>query len=455
LIGMPRAYRVRACALRRLLMAGGMVFLLSGPDIQMSRAAENAFTVITELDGRFSASDRLMAESDAAMAATIDVLSDMFGPVTETPGTRQPTRVTLYRRSSSYQSAIRRVGAGAFEENLAFTDYGRRESHVALQPPCRREVIRGAGLPLLTKRQIAHEVAHLWCDRRWPRDYRAAPRWLREGLATWASEAAMRKLGAVEAAEDDPFLASRMVMAQRVGDRLGAIAPPSRANDPFAADDRRTSYALDWAWCRWRLDAARPGTNASLRNVSMDELIAFLCRDAAVSMGQFATYVRSFRPAWDQVARSLERRGDAWLQFAFPGVDAIAWRRRGPAHSVYRIGGALRFLSEDDPGAKLLFARDADGYLAVVFERGRGLAIRRFNERLGEWAELARSDEPIGSRCDFEAHISRDRVRLVVAGRTRCEARVSDLRISGPWGVSVEAGGAVEWRRLGVVADGE
>ncbi|MCA9254859.1 MAG: hypothetical protein KDA33_04445, partial [Phycisphaerales bacterium] len=394
-----------------------------------------------------------MAESDAAMAATIDVLSDMFGPVTETQGTRHPTRVTLYRRSSSYQSAIRRVGAGAFEENLAFTDYGRRQSHVALQPPCRQEVIRATGLPLLTKRQIAHEVAHLWCDRRWPKDYRAAPRWLREGLATWASEAAMRKLGVVDAAENDPFLASRMVMAQRVCDELGAVAPPSRAHDPFAAVDRRTSYALDWAWCRWRLDVVRSGGHASLRNVSMDDLIAFLCRDAAVSMGQFVTYVRSFRPAWDQLARSLECRGDTWIQFAFPGADAIAWRRRGPAHAAYRIEGALGFHSEGDKRAKLLFARDAAGCLAVVFERGKGLAIHRFNERSGAWVELARSDEPIGSRCDFEAHITRDRVRLVAAGRTRCEARVSDLRISGPWGVSVEAGGAVEWRRLRVVAD--
>ncbi|MCA9257138.1 MAG: hypothetical protein KDA33_15935, partial [Phycisphaerales bacterium] len=62
---MQLAYRSRACARRRLLMAGVLLFIMSGPRLRVAPAADRAFSIITELDGRFSASDRLMAESDA------------------------------------------------------------------------------------------------------------------------------------------------------------------------------------------------------------------------------------------------------------------------------------------------------------------------------------------------------------------------------------------------------
>lgn len=396
-----------------------------------------------------------IAATDAAVAALVR----QFGNIAERPAGQVTATIQVYARESAYARAVRRIGAVRFEENLAVTDYERAESHVVLQPTRIGSVIQAIGLPLLTRRQIAHEAAHLWCDARWPNDYRSAPRWLREGLATWASEAAMRSLNAITRAEDDPFLSTRIVLAQRAAGRLTDAARPSSMQDPFAAFDVATTYAFDWAWCRMYVDAAnRRGDDVSSvakSDVSIESLVKEFANRPGMSMQALTDYVRSMRPEWEQEGRSLEIHGTDWYQMAFRDAAALAWRTRGPASVPYRIRGTLHIPDKAADHASVVFARDAQGHLAVVLRPSAGFAISEFSQKSGQWRELARAAASRSSSgpIQFQIVVKPGSVRLEIDGRRVCEADTGDKRLIGPWGVSVPAGGAARWHGVEVVQD--
>lgn len=420
---------------------------------------DDAFVIAVSVDKGFPLAERASEESARAIDAAIAALTRQFGAVAENQERRRPASVVVHRDASSYQRAIRSIGAKGFEENLAVTDYDRRESHVAVQPACRSELMQRIGLPLLTRRQLAHEAAHLWCDERWPRDYRAAPRWLREGLATWASEVAMRKLGLIDKAEADPFLSTRIVLAQRGAARLVEFQSPSRTYDPFAGFDRQTMYALDWAYCRWRLEDSgdsNPGESFyATHGMSIEQLVAWFTRDSAGAMKSFAADLRSMKPEWEESGRSLEAHDAEWIQVAFSDRRATAWRRGGPSYAAYRIKGSLQWVGTSESESRVLFARDAFGYLAATFGNRNGVEISRFDERTGSWRSVARNENcspSAGAPCEFEIVLKRGRVAIEVGGRSVCSADTPGMWIAGPWGLSVEANKAAVWRFVRIIA---
>ncbi|MCB9852644.1 MAG: hypothetical protein H6819_06075 [Phycisphaerales bacterium] len=445
---MPRAVRsvdvVAYClATAMIAVAAPAVGDIDGPLIGVS------------LDWKGPSAERVKSETVKAVDAAIAALAQKFGAIIDRNEHRHSAMVVVHRNATSYRRAIRRIGARRFEENLAVTDYDRRESHVAIQPACTSELIRRIGLPLLTRRQLAHEAAHLWCSERWPSDYRAAPRWLREGLATWASEEAMRSLGFIDKAEADPFLSTRLVLAQRGAARLVECQSPSRTYDPFAGFDRHTMYALDWAYCRWQLEDRRNADVAEASNVTngmtIDQMLAWFGRDSATAMRSFAEANRVLKPEWMEDSRSLERYDANWIQRAFPDEDAMAWRRRGPSISAYRIRGSLELIGEQASEARVLFARDAFGYMAASFESGGGVAISRFNQKTDSWTLLSRNSDcgiRSGSACEFEVVVRKDRVDLRIGGKSACRAVAADMWTSGTWGLSVQADRAAFWRDL-------
>ncbi len=414
------------------------------------------FSIVSTTGRRFPARERVMRESAEAVDAVVRVLSDRFGPIQNRDGARS-SALKLHATARSYRRAIRKLGAREFEDNLAMTDYERRASHVALQPANAAEFVHRFGLPLLTRRLIAHEAAHLWCDARWPRDYLAAPRWFREGIATWASEAAMRALGQIDRIEADPFLANRLILAQHATDRLSHTGMPSRSRDPFKSFDRATTYALDWAYCRWRLRAfdadQAPGDTTKSRPVSIRELLDAFENGKGGTMAEFTNWIRSARPEWEEKARSLEIHDADWYQLAFADSDSLAWNRGATTTAPYRIAGSFRFLGDDGGQANILLAGDAQGFVAVSFRTLTGVAVLQYDERSQTWKELVRDTAgsiPIGASCAFEVAVGMDHVSVSIDNRRVCSVDLPDKRLTGRWGVSVKANHAVHWRDVGI-----
>lgn len=401
----------------------------------------------------------MRAEKEAALVidATTDALDRRFGRIRDRKGSGVPrAKLTVYRKQTDFERAIHNAGANAFEENLAVTDYRNRESHVAFQPAQTSAVMTYVGLPLLTRRQIAHEAAHLWCDARWPNEYRNGPRWLREGIPTWAAEQGLRSRGLIDRAEDDPFLSTRIVLAQRAVGRLRQAPSPSRTNDPFGAFDRGTRYAFDWLWTRMRIEKLMVESGGSDDGVSFDRLVEHLTTGPDATFAGLTRYVRSMRPEWEEVSRSLQVADGDYCQMAFPDVDAFAWHTTGPTRPAYTIRGTIFFWGKEGGQAGVHLARDAQGYLVVSFRPGAGVTISRFEEKSGAWTELARNTTfcpSTGVPCKFEIVVTVETLTVVVNSHRVVTAKVPGKRMSGPWGLAVQKDRSVRWENFEVVSD--
>lgn len=448
-----RRYALAACTC--------LAFLVATSEVNSVLADNDAppFSISVKLASHIHHSDSVRHEATEVVAATIEALDTTFGPAANPGNKSGALTLVIHPDADAYKKAVRRIGAKRFEENLAVTDYDRHESHVAIQPTPSAAVLSAIGLPLLTRRQIAHETAHLWCDARWPHGYQDAPQWLREGVATWASESAMRAMGVIAPAEDDPFLSTRIVLGQHAVGALPPTAAPSATFDPFARFDQRTQYALDWLWVRMLIDSAassdRKGAAIDTRSIPADRLVTWFTNHPNATIPAFTKYVRSLQPEWAQDARSLETRGNEMIQRSFPSDAALAWRIRGPTSTPYLIRGSFQRLASTNAQVSVYFARDAFGYLAATFRPGEGIAISRFRHKTGRWDQLAAASSirlKASAPCRFELVVDGQLVTLKAGGRTACSTTVSDKRMTGPWGVSVEADHAVRWENVHVLS---
>ena len=410
----------------------------------------------------------------------------------EIGGRRDRLRIRLLPDVESYQAVEQRLTGGAFADNLAFSSWSTYESYIALQP--RRAPGEGwPRLPMLTRRLIAHEAAHLVCYHS-RQGYEGHPAWLAEGLADWVADEVMRREGWSTSEWEEPHTASRLAELKHSLRRERAPMIERLLTSSSIPDDVSRRYALYGPFLSFLGPRAMRGPLAqilerggSIRGGAEQTephyrrlFEEWLAPDGLPPLErEFRRHLEQARPAWYEVGRSLEVRDPAtysgagpcranWSQIAFPSSAALAWRLSEPLPEAGAVQGWLEFPTQGDAcSASVILGGSAWGRpsrgaqsLVVDFDARGVLTLRATPsvlalpdgsswrsrsqgvEELGQAsAEALERGRPLAWRVVFDGQ----ELRVELEGQTALAAPLGRRRLRGRLGLGVDAGGLVHW----------
>jgi hypothetical protein len=170
----------------------------------------------------------------------------------------------------------------------------------------------------------------------------------------------------------------------------------------------------------------------------------------------FEQFVRSQKPAWDEVFRALATDGRAWTQTAFEDHNAIAWRTAPVGTRSYSVRGEFEIL----PGTgnvqqmNLLLAKDARrDFVSLAFRAGFGVSAFHYHAAADSWEKLGEAPlkaVQIWRRMPFRVDVDGGKVAVRLDGTEVLALDVNDHDMSGPWGLGVQSGAAGVWREVKV-----
>ena len=405
---------------------------------------------------------------------------------------REPMRIRLLPDVESYQAIEQRLTGGAFTDNLAFSSWSTYESYIALQP--RRAPGEGwPRLPMLTRRLIAHEAAHLVCYHS-RQGYEGHPAWLAEGLADWVADEVMRREGWSSSAWEEPHTASRIAELKHSLQRGRAPLIERLLSTASNPGDVSRRYALYGPFVAFLGPEAIRGPlaeildrGASIRGAADEAQPHYrrLFEEWLAPNGlqplerEFRTHVEAARPLWHEVGRSLEVRDPAtvsgegppragWTQIAFPDWAALAWRMIELVPESGSVEGWLEFPSEGEAcSASVIlggaaFDRPSSGLQSIVVDfDARGIVTlsatpsvhalpdgsswrtrTHWIEELGRApVEVLARGRPLAWRVVFDD----EGLRVELDGGLALSAPLGRQRPRGHLGLGVDAGGLVHW----------
>ena len=429
------------------------------------RAQDAATETVVEKTGehfvlRFHGGDEALAQSALdAVEASWPLATAILGGEKDDPA--QPLAVHLYRTIDGYVAADRRLTQGKFERNLAMTVFDPRESHVALQPPCRDEVLRAGGLPGLTLALLAWEATHLVrCERL--RNFADHPAWFVDGLAAHVAAQVLEQIHASGGSDAAPFSATRAVRVQRL--LQDKKLPDVEAILAGRIDDLdiHPRYAVRAVFfdflCENRSRLAKV-VDVVRRTGGGDKYQATVLTEVRKLLGtsvqrDFEKYLRGLRPQWDEVFRSLSTAGHEWTQIAFPETNAIAWRTE-PVKGSFSARGTLRILPGEKQQMNFLLARSDAGFYSIAFVADGAITVFDYQSADDQWIKIGTQDVPglrlgYGSKFAVEA---KDRGLVVHVDDQHWEFTLPrPLPKEIVWGVGVQSGGAGIWTDVTVGA---
>ncbi len=400
------------------------------------------------------AGGRLAREALAVAEATFGPASALFG----TPRSGPPLVIHLHRRAASYAQAEARITGGAFRHNLAFSSFRLRNAHIAIQPDAAAGVIERMPLTPLTRRQIAHEAAHLVSFAAIP-SFADHPAWFSEGAAMYVAERVAWARRFAGRAAIDPETSTRIDVAQRLlaTDRLPAVTDVVHGR--LGTLDGEQCYAVHWLVFRslmrspWRsrfsavLDDARrlaPGRDFPARLAARFDG-AFDASDRRAIDASIRAWVAAQRPRWSVASPSIDTTSRrAWLQIANRDAPAIAWRADELPKPPYRITGAVTIGADSE--ASVLLGRTDTGCHAVVFSVDPpGVRVERRGRRAPR--SLCRATVSIlpERRVPFALRVDAGSLEVTVDGEVIATLATS-LPV-GRWGLAVGEGGLARWHR--------
>ena len=368
--------------------------------------------------------------------------------------------VHLYRSIAGYEEADRRLTGGRFQRNLAMCDPITMSAHVAVQPPCSDEALAAMGLPGQTVEMLAWESCHAVRFSLCP-NFASQPMWFVDGLAEYVSSICCDP----EKGSDPaglPRSGARMMRAIRLteaGEMPAASAILADDIDALSFGDR---YSIRAVFFRFLLtEAMRPRTRQAVAAVIStgggegykEKVLA----KAKMALGEqldrrFVRYVARLDPHWDEVFRALDTRHETWQQVAYPGTNAIAWRRQPVRGKGIRIRGGLRILpaNERQQFNLLLRAPDLGGFYSVAFVAGDGISVMRYRAEVNEWTRIGGIAVPqlqLAEWHEFVVEASGERLRVECGEKIDLELPV-ELGRELQWGLGAQAGSAGEWRGI-------
>jgi hypothetical protein len=406
--------------------------------------------------------DEALAAAEAAWPLALEALGVKEKKVDA------PLELHLYPDAASYEAAEQPLTGGKFKANLAFSHFASKSTHIALQPPCSPEALAEFGLPTLTAYLVAREASHLasyvHCEN--ALDF---PEWFAEGMAIDVGTAALVGLGRMRAGEAEPLVARYAALCQQMVEKdelpeAGKILAGESGNLEFHA--RYSSSYRFYAFLRAKHakdmerivkairtqeggDGYRAGLMAELgrqwKGKELDKLHK-----------EWVAAVKAAKPEWDEVYRSLESRGDAWVQRGFGDSFAIAFVPEGPKSVPFTVTGTVRVLPGEGTQMNFLLGRTPKGFLSVAMNFGHGVSVFRFESGAKEeWRNLATAESrtmPIGKDVSFRLEANAAELVVFLDDQETLRAPLGGRSPVGPWGLGAQPKTTGVWKSIAVRA---
>jgi hypothetical protein len=403
---------------------------------------------------RFHGGDEALAEKALEVCEQVwPVVAEAFGAPQAEPA--KPLTMNLHRTVEGYVEAEGRLTGGKFARNLAMAHWATRSAHVAVQPPCGDEALRGLGLPAQTVILLAWEATHLARMELCPATFAEHPNWLSDGLAGWVARRVSER--AVPCTpESMPYWAKDMMRTRRLLEARKLPSIESFLSDSVADLDLEDRYATRIVLYSYfageegaklgkllRTMRGYGGGSGVPERARKDALAAFRGQDKA-----FAKHVAALRPEWDEAYRGLTTSGRAWVQIAFPEKNAIAWRVEPVESRTFAATGALRILPGGAQQLNFLLARTDEGFLSIAFVADSGFTVFDYRSGADEWNRLGVANAPalrLGIRTGFEIQAKQKELIVTVDGRSWTYELPRPLPEAITWGLGAQAGSAGVW----------
>jgi hypothetical protein len=369
-----------------------------------------------------------------------------------------PLEVHLYPDTASYGKAMDKLAGGKFKRNLAAALWAPRSAHVALQPEVSDDLLRAEGLPYLTRNLLLHEASHLVRFHAMA-NYRSHPDWLADGAAQWLKYETLRSLGLITTLVDDPTSARAIERVQK----KGPVAVETILDDGVRDDNWYTVYAVKRLFFTYLMHAHADATMTALQAIkrlggghdfgarAKAAFLESLDDDARAELeAGFKRYLNGLKPAWTEVFRSLETVGDDWLQVAFPGTNAVAWRRQAVGRTKYTFEARVRLRRNFGKQANILLDKRDGGFISIAITAGFGVTVFAYDAKQNNWERRASTSiDGLDVEQDHAVRVEIDGARLEVRFDDNVVADVAFPErqggLTGPWGLGAQAGTAVRW----------
>lgn len=440
---MPRASRLAiltvTCAL--LTLAWGVAASLSATRVR----------IVTTMS-----SERAVADAQRFADLASVVAEELLGR----RSSRDPLVVTLYETLAEYQAKDEELTGGDFATNWAFSSRATKESYLALMPPMPPPLQDEVGLTFLMQSQIAHEVGHQASYHVLPA-CAELPLWLSEGLACWVELETMRRAQRMTTIADPPFYSRRLVLVRSM---LADRTWPGSAGiftDDYGPLDGARRYAIWSVFCGWLFDDVlheqRQALFAQARKIAATtpdarkKLTAIftkaLGKRAATLDAEFAKFVDTLKPSWDEPFRATEQRGEDWLTIAFDTSNATCMRVEPVGVPHYTVRGTIEFLPGATSDLRLHVARDAGHELEVHFVRDVGV-IAHWNDFGGGGAPGPMGELSGAGPFAFEVRVEPERATVFIDGAEISSVPIETPANGGQVGIGAAAKSAGWWRDL-------
>jgi len=379
---------------------------------------------------------------------------------------RKKLVVHLYRDAQDYEVAEERITGGRFRRNLAFAHFDTRTAHVALQPDLCDEALAALGLPDLTRSLLLHEAAHLIRYRSMG-NHRDHPSWFADGAAMWIKHHVL----APDGPDDAPLSSSLTVRGQRLlaQEKLPTVA--QILADDMGALAFYDRYALRGLFFRFLQATYAEEIVAVIRKTRRlgggHRLPARMTQLLADQLGpkrfagldaDFATFLASLKPAWEEVHRSLGADAGKRVQIAFPGTNAVAWRTTPidgakVGKASYEISATVEILRNTSHQMNLLLDRSDTGLLSVALTADFGVTLFEYTSKTKAWNNIQavkHADVVVGKPFQVSVKVAGGTVRVSINGAEVVSGTFPARKLSGPYGLGAQAGTAGIWNDLRV-----
>ncbi|HET6202388.1 MAG TPA: hypothetical protein VFI25_06265 [Planctomycetota bacterium] len=432
-------------------------FLLAAPAAAATTKTGKFFRVVCDFEN-----DRTAALALEAADATWPIAAKLFG--SPDAGPEKPFDVHLFRTQAAYEKADAEVSGGKFKKNLCFAHPKTMSAYVLLQPQCSDDALATIGLPLLTRRLLVHEAAHLVGYTALP-NYDSQPNWLSDGAAAWIEEETLTALGLSPGLEKEPESSTDILRAFDLLDRKQLPGARDIFRDEFKGLGFYERHAVTGLFFRsLKTGKQRPAFDSILAEARRlggggtyaDRLFQSVettwgAEGLAVLDAEFVAFLRARTPEWDQGVhglRSLEPAGKDWISIAFPESNAVAWRTESTKGTEFSITGELEIWPGPNRQLNVLLARAEPGFLVVAFVADYGVTVFHYHAKEERWEKLGTermSNLDTGKKTGFRVDVRDDRIDDSVEGKKPARIPLGGRETKGPWGLGAYAGSAGRW----------
>lgn len=320
------------------------------------------------------------------------------------------------------------------------------------------------GLPTLTAYLIAHEASHLVSYAYLPNAL-YYPEWFAEGMAVHCGTEAVRSLGLIQEGLTDPLVST---YASRCQDLLSTSELPTPAavlGAEIGGLDFHPRYSVNYRFYEFLREtnkrdlkktvkaitgqeggeAYAAGLGAAQRKIWREKTLEKL--DA-----KWKAWVKEAEPEWIETYRSLESRGEVWVQRGFPGSNAVAFRRAPVESLPFTASGTVKTIAGDAHQMNFLLGRTEHGFLSVAFNFGYGVTVLELDGRKPDpWITRGTAECEglrIGADIPFRIEASVEELVVFVAEEEVVRAALKGRSPLGAWGLGAQAATTGEWKSI-------